>query len=183
MKVWKLYSELEGYAAICSLKHDITFKISDNFDGRSLKEGWEPLLYTKHIDEKKLPLGDKPNSLPSMPIVSHRALECIKELIIPYVEVLPVYIDGFEFFLINILDIIDCLDYEKSELSYFRSDPHDIKKILKYEFLKDKIWDKVIFKIPENKLNVPFVTDQFKLEVEKHGLEGFRFEKVWDSEQ
>jgi hypothetical protein len=81
------------------------------------------------------------------------------------------------------LDVIDCLDYEKSELSYFRSDPHDIKKILKYEFLKDKIRDKVIFKIPENKLNVPFVTDQFKLEVEKHGLEGFRFEEVWDSEQ
>jgi hypothetical protein len=85
MKVWKLYSELERFASINSIDHDKAFRISRNFNGRNFKEGWEPLLYTKNINEKELPLGDKPNSIASMPIVSHRALECIKELIIPYV--------------------------------------------------------------------------------------------------
>ena len=39
-----------------------------------------------------------------------------------------------------------------------------------------------IFKIPDERTRKPFVSDRFKKTVEDNGLQGFKFELVWDSE-
>ncbi|MGB8454762.1 MAG: DUF1629 domain-containing protein [Anaerocolumna sp.] len=183
MKVWILFSILDGFASLSSLDNNKSFEIVINFDGRSFVKEWEPLEYTKYIDEKNLPLGDKPSAGPNFPIVSLKAVECLKEVLGENVEILPVYIDGQEFYLINKLEVLDCLDYEKSEIEYFSGEPKRIMEIVKYSFIEQKLKGKNIFRIKEQKKAGPFVTDKFKEAVEKSGLEGFEFREVWGSEK
>ncbi len=183
MKVWILYSILDGFASLSSVDDDKCFEIVINFDGRSLISGWEPLEYTKYKAHKDLPLSDKPSAGPNFPIVSLKAVKYLKEVLGENVEILPVYIDEQEFFLINKLEVLDCLDYEKSEIEYFSGEPKRIMEIVKYSFIEQKLKGKNIFRIKEQKKTGPFVTDKFKEAVEKSGLEGFEFREVWDSEK
>ncbi|MGB8454764.1 MAG: DUF1629 domain-containing protein [Anaerocolumna sp.] len=182
MKIWKLYSILDGFASLSSLDNDKLFEIVMNFDGRSLINGWKALEYTKYKDHKDLPLSDKPSDGPNFPIVSFKAVECLKEILEKNVEILPVYIDEQEFYLINALEVLDCLDHEESDIRYF-SGTERIRGINKYVFIEQKLIGKNVFKIKEQKKVGPFVTDKFKEVVEKSGLEGFEFREVWDSEK
>ncbi len=182
MKVWKLYSILDGFASLSSLDNNKSFEIAISLDGRSFVKEWEPLKYTKYIDEKNLPLGDKPSAGPNFPIVSLKAVECLKEVLGKNVEILPLYIDEQEFYLINALEVLDCLDHEESDIRYF-SGTERIRGINKYVFIEQKLIGKNVFKIKEQKKVGPFVTDKFKEAVEKSGLEGFEFREVWDSEK
>ncbi|MGB8454765.1 MAG: DUF1629 domain-containing protein [Anaerocolumna sp.] len=117
-----------------------------------------------------------------MPIFSLKAVECLKEVLGKNIEILPVYIDEQEFYLINALEVLDCLDHEKSEIKYFTGTER-IMSIKKHVFIEQKLKGKNIFRIKEQEKAGPFVTDKFKEAVEKSGLEGFEFREVWDSEK
>ena len=78
--------------------------------------------------------------------------------------------------------MIDCLDKERSE-----QEPGVPQMIHKYAFRADRL-DYSLFKIPETRhgeiLTVEgFASpqDEFKPLVEKHGLKGLRFEKLWST--
>ncbi|MGB8455800.1 MAG: DUF1629 domain-containing protein [Anaerocolumna sp.] len=183
MIIWKMDTNLNGFASLSSLDHDKSFEISINFDGRRFGSKWNPLEYTKYYEHKELPLSDAPFSVPGIPIFSIKAIECLKEVLGKNMEILPVYIDEQEFYLLNVLEVVDCLDYDKSEIKYFSGEPKRIMKIVKYAFIEQKLNGKNIFRIKEQKRAGLFVTDKFKEAVEKSGLEGFEFREVWGSEK
>lgn len=83
---------------------------------------------------------------------------------------------------INIITVLNCIDYEHAKYKMF-SDQKRIMRFETYSFFEDKINQTHIFKIIDEPVRKPFVSDTFKNAVEEAGLTGFRFELVWDSKQ
>ena len=55
-------------------------------------------------------------------------------------------------------------------------------RFIKYEFIKERVSGNPIFKIIDEPLKRPFVSDVFRQRVIDNNLKGFKFELVWDSE-
>ncbi len=82
------------------------------------------------------------------------------------------------FWAVNVLEVLDCLDHSLSEFEYLASG--NLKHITRYVFKPNCIENKPIFKIPERKGKQIFVSDEFKALVENNGLKGLTFKKVWE---
>ncbi len=82
--------------------------------------------------------------------------------------------------LVNVINVIDCANKEKSVADRLKTGEFlGFKKVI---FDPEKIPNgTLIFKIPEN-LNSIYVTDQFVELVKKQKLKGFKFIEEWDSE-
>lgn len=52
----------------------------------------------------------------------------------------------------------------------------------KYAFIKEKVIDQDLFKVREETVKRPFVSDAFRDSVINNGLTGFSFELVWECE-
>ena len=179
MKLWHLKFEVDKYDNLIPC---IPFSVEQkqSFDGRNLLKNWMPIKMKRMEPEKGLELGDALGF--SFPIFSNRALECLLPLIGNNIEVLPLDFDEDEYWGINIITILDAIDYEKSEYKTFR-DGKRIMCFIKYVFLPKVVENVPIFKIKDEKTYYAFVSDEFKKIVEDNNLLGFRFELVWDSEQ
>lgn len=55
-------------------------------------------------------------------------------------------------------------------------------RFTKYSFIESIIKNHNIFKIKDEPLKRPFVSDEFKNIVQSSGLIGFKFELAWESE-
>jgi len=126
-----------------------------------------------------LNLGDAPGFYSHIPILSEKALKQLVALIQDEVEILPTIFDEGNFFIINILGVLDCIDYDKSEYKTFSSGR--IMRFEKFEFIEKAIQNKHIFRLKDLPLSYPYVSDQFKNIVEKNNLQGFKFELVWSN--
>ena len=152
-----------------------------SFDGRRHLKDWKPLRLERFEPQKGLELGDAPGFYSHIPIISKKAWECLKNLIDDEIELLSISFDEGEYFIINVLEILDCIDYERSEYKTF-SDGR-IMRIKKYEFIRNEIYGKHIFKLKDFAVNYAFVSDEFKSIVERNDLHGFKFVHVWSDEQ
>ena len=83
----------------------------------------------------------------------------------------------------NVLNVVDCLDYEKSEFEYSPRNSNKIIGFKKFAFKFDKVIGHHIFKIPETLRADIFISDELKQKIENSGLKGFKFIEMWDSEK
>ena len=128
--------------------------------------------------EKGLELSDAPGFI--LPVFSRRALDYLKPLIAPHVEVLPLSFDEGEFFAINVITVLDAVDYQNSVYKTFR-DGKRIMSFKKYAFHESIVAGVPIFKISDERVRYAFVSDEFKQIVEQNKLTGFVFRLVWES--
>ncbi|WP_127532676.1 imm11 family protein [Paenibacillus kobensis] len=149
----------------------------NHFNGEPMASWYKPIKLTVQKKRKK---HDFPDMLPGVLILPKKTRAIMEPLIGPYVEFLDVdhsEIQGIEINLANVTNVIDALDYDHSELTYFTSGR--ISGIKKVSFHLVKVINNPIFNIPENKAHI-YVNDEFRdLVIKSKGLE---FEKVWDSE-
>ena len=178
MKIWQLNFELDKYDNLIPIK-DFTVEEIQSFDGRSHLSQWKPIQVTRMEPEKGLELSDAPGF--TFPVFSKKAWHCLETLISKNVEVLPLDFDEKEYLGINVITVLDAIDYEKSIYKTYR-DGKRIMAFKKYVFLPDVIANVSIFKISDEKTRYAFVSDEFKQIVEKNNLSGFKFKLVWDSE-
>ena len=100
--------------------------------------------------EKGLELSDAPGF--TIPVFSRRAWECLEPLISKNVEILPLDFNEKEYFGINVITVLDAIDYEKSIYKTYR-DGKRIMAFEKYVFLPTVIEDVSMFKILDEKHN------------------------------
>ena len=96
-------------------------------------------------------------------------------------EILPLDCEDGDFFAINVVNVLDCIDYEKSKYKTFR-DGKRIMRFIKYAFCEEKLDGVNLFKIKDGVLKRPFVSEEFRKRVIDNNLIGFKFELAWDSE-
>ena len=179
MKVWKMKFLVDDYDYLKPIKA-FTYDEIHAFDGRSVLSDWKPRKVTRMEPKKDLGLGDAPGFI--IPVFSKRAVDCLKPLIDKHVEVLPLDFKEKEFYAINVITVLEALDYEKSVYTTF-SDGKRIMMVEKYAFLPNVVENIPIFRITdERRSKYPLVSDNFKKIVEENKLEGFKFELIWDSD-
>ena len=179
MKIWQLSFDVENFDMVKPL-YEYSVNVLQSFDGRSHTSDWTTLEVTK-IEKSDLPMGDAHN-FTFFPIVSKNALDILFPLISESVEILPVDFSGTVFYGLNVITVLDAIDYAKSEYKTFR-DGKRIMAFQKYCFKSDVVKNVHIFKITDEKTRRAFVSEQFKRKVEETNLTGFCFKLVWDSNE
>ncbi|WP_419871418.1 imm11 family protein [Candidatus Pristimantibacillus sp. PTI5] len=173
MKVWELLSSDKSIVIIVSNREEDRKKI--NFNGENSVD-WQPIKFKTTIKRKII---DFPNFTKSVPVLSKSSLSILKTYINPYVELLPIEHE-YELFLVNVTNVIDCVDYARSEYDVMPSGRFGGFNSL--YFHEHCLQDEWIFKIPEKVNTSVYVTDKFRDLVIQFKLQGFEFLEVWDSD-
>ncbi|HYK74648.1 MAG TPA: suppressor of fused domain protein [Pseudoneobacillus sp.] len=145
--------------------------------GTSMKDTWKPIeLVTIEPGDKGDMISYGKNTI--NPIFTKKAVEVLKDLIQDSVEILPIHHDQYDGYLINIVNVLDCLNEENTKMSKWGV-------IEKYDFIEEKVKDQHIFFAYKKKTAsptlVPIVSEDFKQRVEGNELRGFRFTSIWNS--
>ena len=132
------------------------------FDGVPVKErNFAPIYPSKYKDAIGKPIGD----VFSVEISSFILNEKSYKILCPYLEnhsqIFKIRSDNEILYVVNVTNIIDCLDYDKSEIKRFTSSGR-VMRIIKYVFKTEKLKNATIFKLPENPKAISYVTEDFK---------------------
>jgi len=149
------------------------WSIFDLFIGNSLADTWHP-VNVEILKAKKV--GDFPSLANHVPVFSVRALQVLRPLLGECIEALPLACKSHNFYAINVLEVLNCLDKGKSEITWLPSG--GVMFIDRYVFKKSCIGEQHIFKLVEKVLGKPIVSETFKKIVEQANLEGLIFEEI-----
>lgn len=152
------------------------------FRGEPVAHWTEPNLFpSAHHTEKGKPIGDVFPVDVSAVVVNERCFRLLKPYLQGAAQVLPARYKDQELFVLNVTEIRDCLDLEKSKVKRFQTSGR-IMRIEEYAFRKELLPGAFLFKIPQEAHTRPYVTDTFKDLIEQTGIRGFRFVPVWQDQ-
>ena len=179
MKLYQLWADHTYRAFETKEKDEYKFF---SFRGAPISEWTDVILYpSMHRTEIGKEVGDVLPVEVSAVVVNERCFNIIKLYIQGAVQVLNAKRETQQIFALNVTEIRDCLDREKSKLKLFSSSGR-IMRIEKYAFRREMLSNAFIFKIPEEVHTHPYVTDDFKNLIEQNGIKGFKFVLVWQDE-
>jgi hypothetical protein len=152
--------------------------ISTNFKGQSKREEWWPIKIDTLYRNK---YTDFPHFIIGQPMVSDKVKQILEPYIKDEVEFLPIAHDEMDMYMVNVMNILDCVDWERSEVKWFEEEYFMGFNKLRFDF--KKIPDHVyMFKIKETAATEVFVTETFRELIEHNHLQGLSFSVVYDSE-
>ncbi|MEK4850171.1 DUF1629 domain-containing protein [Paenibacillus sp. FSL H7-0756] len=157
---------------------DSEHPIETNFTGESKLLFWTPpLMFTNKKKKKK---SDFPSYLSGQRVISGKAKGILGPYLEKEVEFLPLIHPSLELSMINVTNILDCVDYNRSviKLTSLGTFAGFNKLVFDFSQIPDNTY---IFKIKETAKVCEFVTEAFKDLVELHGLKGLDFSEVYDS--
>lgn len=119
-------------------------------------------------------------------IFNQKTVKALQPVLEGKVEVLPLVHIGTptpdHIFAINVVNLLDCLDYEKAKVKIDK-EYNVVTKVLQYAFQIEMVIDESIFKMPQHRGTRIFVTEKFVQAVQENQITGLDFEEVWDSEE
>ena len=191
MKIYKVNADFKHYGSCrvdydaCALEHSFgEHELLINFDGTPKADGWWPRIMVSNNDG---PIGTYVDKLSAdVIIMEQQGIRKLEHLFGP-MEVLPLQCNFGDYWAINLLTVLDCVDYEKSKFKCFRSTPvvNGRPHILKFEelvFLPEKIRGHHVFKIIDKPKSMILVDDVFVQAVKDNHITGFKFDFVWEVE-
>ncbi|MCF2860515.1 hypothetical protein L1286_23925 [Pseudoalteromonas sp. SMS1] len=144
-------------------------------------------VYIDYVDEfsgAKLATSDIPSSCDQLLCFREHAKDLLETFVKPYGEFLPLRCEEQKLYVLNVFNVVDCLDLEKSEIRFREeldmSDPEP--SIKKHVFDEGKILSNALFRLPYKNVTRVYFTESFINEIEKHQLTGFNYRAVWSSE-
>lgn len=182
LRIWKLGRDVDNYESLAwgNDEHDINLNYIQSFNGVSKEKNWIPLHLKRMSNEAEF--SNTPGLSAHIPVFDKNAVDTMKDYLIGNAEILPIFCEDKEFFIINVTRVLDCIDYQVSEYKTFR-DGIRIRRFTKYAFIENKIENVHIFKIKDEPLRSPFVSDAFRRKILDSSLVGFKFELAWDSDE
>jgi len=147
------------------------------FDGRPIGE-WTPipLGVVQEDDEEVLPPSDFPHLATPVPLFSERAVAELKDLLTPAGQLLEVFHGGDRYYALNVTNLVDALDREKSRLKFFKNGR--VMNIEHHEFIPERVVGQIVFKLPDAPDMDVYVTEVFVQAVRSLKLTGFAFEEA-----
>ncbi|MCK2238967.1 MULTISPECIES: imm11 family protein [unclassified Crossiella] len=145
-----------------------------------LANAWEP-VDMEPVREK----GDGPSDFPwymSLTLLlKDRAIDVLAPLLAEFGELLPARFPDARLALLNVLNVVDALDEEASEIIRFQSSGR-IMRIETPVFRPELVPPRSVFKIPQMPAGEIFYTEEIVREFEKSGFAGLWFKALWDTE-
>jgi hypothetical protein len=174
MKIWRLNATSENHINFINRENDKKAYFPNGFFDCPITK-WGDV----EISFRNKKMFDSIDFGPEKPAFSKRAVEILLPLIEDKVQILPLKHPLFECFVLNVTNIIDVIDYERSTCSRLPSGR--IVRVIDYKFKADKVASVDIFKDPYFTTNV-YVSDCFRQTVIDNKLTGFKFTELWNSE-
>lgn len=177
MKIWLIKLEVDKYNSFNG--YDVKEKLSVNFYGNNISDKWVAPSITAYYKKRKI--ADISSFSNGAPLFNEKTIDVLEEFLKDKAELLPVYHEKSKYYVVNIINVIDALDYEKSEFERF--DTGAIMYCTKYSFKPEIVENQHLFKIPLcNSIDI-FVSDDFKKKVEETKIKGLIFVEAWNSEE
>ncbi|MEF3302238.1 imm11 family protein [Paenibacillus sp. GYB003] len=124
---------------------------------------------------------DCPQFSAGIPVFSEKAITITYDFLKDSAEILPLNHDTMKLFALNVIQVLDAIDYEKAIVR--RNSNGRFTGFEKFAFKKSIVQNHHIFKIPEYIGLRVFVSDEFRTRVIESNLTGFKFDEMWDSEE
>ena len=116
----------------------------------------------------------------TIPAFSRRAVDALRDYLVPNGELLPLVSAVGEYFVYNTTKVADILDEASSQIQWL-SENHtfgQIFEIHRYECFAERMAGLSIFRLVEMPSST-FVNQMFVDRVQQHDLQGFHFIKLW----
>jgi hypothetical protein len=179
VRIYRLQAEREGFRWL-TLAQEPDLGLLAVLQGMPAAGFWTtPSVATLELDfeGRTLPLPDCP-VFTTAAVFSRRAVDVLLDLLIESGEILPLGCEEGDFFVFNVIRVLDALDEAQSELKRFgRNGRGRVKRIVRHAFFPERVTAS-IFRIPQKPLRV-YVTQGFVDRAESAGLTGFDFTPVW----
>lgn len=186
MKYYKLLYDHENDVDFIGCLSEELYGV-DQYDveqGKCISHWDERITLSYNPNEGKISTDYLANDLGWL-LVSYKFKKLLEDSQISGIQYLPINvknkIDNKElkgYFVANIYNFIDALDFENSKYDLFDIDENEkMLAVEKYALKRDKVKDFDIFKITED--NIPnFVSEKLKKLIESNNLTGFKFLEV-----
>jgi hypothetical protein len=156
------------------LQYSQDWDVIERFAGDRLAASWRPLPVEIFKASKR---GNFPSLIAYVPCFDEAALRALEQLLDKDIELLALKNESVSLFAINVLSLLDCLDYKKSRVERF-SDDNTVKYITHYVFRRDIVRGHHIFKVREMPRGPVIVSEEFRSVVAKKNLKGLVFKKL-----
>jgi hypothetical protein len=180
MKVYR-FSVQAGYEWVVAHSH-ADFEVFRGFDGTSRSAGWRPVpVKLVKQDERGKPYAesDFPWLGEHAPVMRPRAVGVLRSMLGGDGELLPLDCPGADLKVLNVLQVVDALDLERSKLVRFPS-TGQIMTVESHVFHAERLDGVKVFKVPELLRTEAFVTYEVVNLIQSVGLKGVGFRLVWD---
>ena len=148
--------------------------------------GWRPPAI--YVPNPKLKRGNFTRLSSGAFVVDSVAFESLAAILERSGELLPLTHEGEMFYLVNVLECVNCLDHDATEWTVDKTTGERIG-IERFKFMPARMGESTLFKLPENSrgrvLTVTGIKDpedEFKFAVEQAGLTGLLFKELWSTE-
>lgn len=180
MKVYELKVNHSNTTTLIMKNRDAlsSHPIRSDFKGQNLARDWQPAEMQTY---KRRKFNEFPYLIPEKPIVSEKVMQILKPHTPTEVEFLPLLHNEFELYLMNVTNILDCVDWQRSEAKWLYEKYFMRFNKLVFDFAKIPK-DTYLFKTEELATTKVFVTELFRGLIEEHQLPGLDFSVVYDSE-
>lgn len=169
MKVWKIIDKSLSRGYTYTNIEDNSHPIHSNFNGKSLINHWS--TYNLEV-YRKGKYSDFSMFDGGIPIISEKVYTIIQPLLGDQVEFLQAVANEDKVFIINVTNLLDCVDKTKSE----------VKPGGKLVFSEVLIPNHTLmFKTPEDAPYDVYVTDAFVEIYKRNKFKGLDFIEIWDS--
>jgi hypothetical protein len=179
MRIFKFWVQ-EGFEWASPI-HEADYEILRGLDGTRRASEWRPIPFYLFKEDEHGRLrapSDMPWLSENTPILKDRAVAAVGELFARYGELLPLECEETPLTLLNVCNVIDALDMERSKLVHFRSGR--IMDIEEWVFKADAVGDNQMFKIAQMPTHIVYVNEDVVTAVQRAELEGVGFQLVWD---
>lgn len=180
MEIWRFQEQADVGFALVDIVETDTLNLVDwgkNFIGKPLQATWTPpsLYFGEGIRT------DFPGHVAGTVIASDRAVAALSSLIENDVEILPISIEGGGYWLLNITRVVDCLDYQHSQIrrSHFSD---TISEIEKYVLHTEPLHGVHLFRMPEKRRTRLFCSGEVRQAILSAGLTGLEFRLEYSCE-
>ncbi|MEG6591326.1 imm11 family protein [Paenibacillus barengoltzii] len=175
MKVYELRNHIKSM--VITSDNDKSHPITSAFDGVSKLAEWTPIK-VKTISKKSY--RDFPDYRIGKPVISARVKEVIEPFVRTEVEFLPLMHEELDLYMVNVTNVLDCVDWKRSDFESFEDGTLAGFNKLVFDFTKIPKWT-YIFKFKERATTRVYVTEAFKDLIESHKFKGLDFSVVFDS--
>lgn len=134
MRVWILDCDVDNYENL-TWEKKVNIEYIQSFDGRTKKDEWDPIK-VKRIYNRDF--SNTPGFSPHIPVFDEQAIDVLDDLLLENVEILPLECKDGRFYAINVIKVIDCINYKKSKYKTYR-DGKRIMRFTKYVFYEEKV--------------------------------------------
>jgi hypothetical protein len=147
--------------------------ILQTFKGKPLLADWK---LPKHaVEHTNFPLNDFVDSFSRAPFVSERAKQALEPILKTEAEFRAIgNILGKPHYIMNVTNVVDCLDETKSDIVYSPDDGR-VLSLRQAVFVLHRIPEACLFSVPQDVTPI-YATDRFVEVVRKYRLTGVGFE-------